>query len=312
MLGFKSLWTTRSDWKQAALALNQSIRLYPRLVLWNSSLVIVVLALSYGYFNFILDFNQLQMPPSLKEMYITLIQFCFMVIVWSFVIFLIPYQLYNYFMQKKNSNFKKIKFKIFLNTHLWPVIIDTLKGFFVAFGYLVVGILIWFILCYSSVLLFSGLKEQLQQFSVSFMSLLVNSPEGVSMKNFLEMTLNFKKVGLLIILFLISLIPAGIKAMQYIIIPFVTIFNKQARTKSCLKISEKLSDGLVLPFLCLFLLFSLLQIFFPLNKWLIDGLGKSNGDWVIYIQILLGSLKYIFYTSFFCLVYFKKDKKVFQ
>ena len=310
MLGFKSLWTTLSDWKAAGLTLSQSIRLYPRLVLWNSPLVIIVLTLSYVYFNFILDFNQLQMPPSLKELYIVMIQFCFMVIVWSFVIFLIPYQLYNYFMKKKNSKFKKTKFKNFLNTHLWPVIIDTLKGFFVALGYFIAAILIWLALFYSSVLLFSGLKEQVQQFSVSFMSLLVNSPEGVSMKDFLAIVLTFKKVGLWIILFLVSLIPSAIKALQYIIIPFVTIFNKQARTKSCLKISEKLSDGLLLPFLCLFLLFALFSFFLPLNKWLVSWLGESN--WVIYIQILLGSLKYIFYTSFFCIIYFKKDKKVLQ
>ncbi len=311
MLGFKSLWTTLSDWKIVGQTLIQSIRLYPRLILWNSPLVIIVVVLSYIYFNFIINFDKLFIAPSLKMMYLSLIQFCFMVIVWSFVIFLIPYQLYNYFMKQKDS--KILKFKQFLKKHLWPVIIETLKAFIVAGGYAGAGLATWCILFVLSVYFIDGLREQVQELVISMMTLLVQSPESLNMKSFLGIVMNLKAIGMLLILFFLCLTPSIIKAIQYIIVPFVVIFNKQFSVeRKSLKISEKLSNGLILPFFLLFLLFYFLSLFIPLDLWFQQMVGEQNVLFAAYIKIFLGSLQYIFYTTFFCMIYFNQDKTVLE
>ena len=309
MLGFKSLWTTTSDWKSVGRILIETLRLYPRLVWWNSLLVATVLGLSYLYFNFVLNFDQMFMPPALKDLYISLINFCFMVIVWSFVIFLIPYQLYNYFMKQSNQSSGSLKFNPFLAKHLWPVIIETLKAFVVISAYAGIGLLLWTVIFVISILFVGGVKEQMNQMAISLMTLL--SSEGINLKSFLAVITELKSMGVLFAFSFVCLLPATIKGIQYMIVPFVTIFNKEFPSqKSSLKISQRLSHGLVLPFFLLFSFFFLISVLIPMDEWIQKLVGDPASLGTVYVLILLGSLKYIFYTGFFCMAYFNQDKTV--
>ena len=260
-----------------------------------------------------MNFNELFMAPALAKMYLSLINFCFMAIFWSFIIFLIPYQLYNYFMKRKQQDSKILTFKSFLKVHLWPVVIETLKAFCVVMAYAGVGLTVWVIFFLTSVFFIEGLRAQMQELAVLFMTLMVATNKSLNVKNFIEIIMEVKAIVLLFMLSFVCLIPSIIKGIQYIIVPFVVIFNKSFPIeKTSLKISERLSRGLVLPFFLLFLFFYLIHLFLPFDIWIKGWAGEQNVLTPAYVKILFGSLKYIFYTGFFCMVYFNQDKIVFK
>ncbi len=137
MLGLKTLWTTKADWILLYQSIKQNIYIFPRLILRNSFLIIILIAL--GSFVYQLTYklndkdNYLYKLIHLNEINNYVYKLCtellFSSLEWSVLIFLIPFQLYHY--TKNPSEQSLSSLKNFITKNIRPLFMESTKATYI-------------------------------------------------------------------------------------------------------------------------------------------------------------------------------------
>ena len=293
MLGFKSLWTTKSDWNLTWKSLVQTYHMLPRLVVFNSIFIVIILVLEIAYTYWISQ-KLVYAPAGIKNIMMYSVQLSFSVLGWTFLVFLVPYFLYN-----KTHIAKKapLVLKIFIKDNIWPIVVESIKVFFVLIGYAIGGLL-------SVSLLAFCIISMITQNFWGVLGFLDNALLGlVTLAG--DPSSTFKSVdaiSMLIILF-VALIPAMIKAIQYLLMPYVVFFH-QKFTNNSLSLSAKSAHGIVIPMAVT--LFTINLIYQPIS-YLVDFL-KSIQLLHIGVDSLFRMLINIIYIAVLYFMYVQKDQ----
>lgn len=162
---------------------------------------------------------------------------CFLGLANAFFIFLVPFQLHKLHLPRSAPC---PKFFPFVQKTVNPVIIATLKAFFITMGYLIVCGAVLGVIC--AFLLYPAFPSLFQ----SFFQVMKFEPQSV---------FDFIKLAPLYLIINIIMFPAFTRYVQFHFIPYVIFFNSEyAKTKQTLKLSIQLSKRLSLPiFLIIFL-----------------------------------------------------------
>ena len=228
MLGFESLKTTKKDFQICFQSVLKSFKFFHHLLLSNSIFIALAILVEASYFYYLhKNFEQAPggTPEAIIETYHILVTSLFSALQWTFLVFLVPFQLHNKHLQKSSPG-PLSSFKEFLKENMWPVIIETMKAFF--------SILFYFI---SGLILALGITFGALSFGRFFSnSLPFSIPQ------------DFLSIALLVLLFIVCLLPGAIKTVQYLFVPYIVFFSKQFKTSGeSLKIASRISRGSVLP-----------------------------------------------------------------
>ena len=279
LLGFKNLWPSFADLNLTKNAVLKSLLVFPKMLSKSIIFIIVFILLELLYFYFLFPAKQLSIVPgNINNILLSLTQSSFSLLQWVFLIFLIPFHLYNHGLKSVNSPKPLLEFKPFLARCVMPAVVDPIRALFVVILYGLAGIAI------GSVLI--GL------YAMSF-------------------TFEPALLKYLIIPFLI---PAFIKIIHYTFIPFVIFFNKEyiENKKSSLKLSTFVCRGLPVVFLVLgFLPFGTIELLDSLLKTIFYGPNQEVSSINIFyfsLSSLFRIASTIFTSSVLYFMYIEKDK----
>ena len=293
MLGFKSLWTTKADWALTWKSLTQTYSILPRLIVFNSIFIGIILILEIAYTYWILQ-KLVYAPEGIKNIMMYAVQLAFSVLGWTFLVFLVPYFLYN-----KTHITKKapLVLKTFIKNNIWPIVVESIKVFFVLIGYAIGGILSVSLLAFCIIFIitqsFWGVLGLVDNALLGLVSL-IGDPTS--------MFKSIEPIVMFIMLF-VALIPTLIKAVQYLLMPYVVFFH-QKFTNNSLSLSAKASYGIVIPMAVTLLTISL--IYQPINS--LVGMLKSFQLLHIGVDSLLRMLINIIYIAVLYFMYVQKDQ----
>lgn len=236
MLGFKSLWTTKADWALTWKSLVQTYHMLPRLIIFNSIFIVIILILEIAY-TYWISSKLVYAPLGIKNLMMSSVQLSFSVLSWTFLVFLVPYFLYNKtYITKKTP----LVLKTFVANNIWPIVVESIKVFFVLMGYAIGGIIIVSLL--TSIIIF-----MITQSLGGVLGLVDNALLGlVTLVGDPSSTFKSIDAVIMLIILLVALIPAIIKAVQYLLMPYVVFFH-QKFTNNSLPLSSKASKGIVIP-----------------------------------------------------------------
>lgn len=236
MLGFKSLWTTRTDWILTWKSLVQTYSILPRLIVFNSPFIAVLLVLEAVYSYWIFQ-KMVYAPTGIQDLMKSAIKLSFSVLAWTFLVFLVSYFLYNKTFTSKTAS---LVFRNFIKDNIWPIVVESLKVFFVLMGYAIGGLLSVSLLTFFTALMIT-------QSLGGVLGLLDNALLGlVAFVGGLSAVFKSTDSVIILILFLIALTPSAIKAVQYLLMPYVVFFHKNFKNNS-LALSSRASHGIVIP-----------------------------------------------------------------
>ena len=136
MLGFKSLWTTKADWVLTWKSLVQTYSILPQLIVFNSLFIVILLSAEIAYSYWILQ-KLVYAPAGIQSLMKSAVQISFSVLAWTFLVFLVSYFLYNKTCTTKTA---PLVFKTFIRNNIWPIVVESLKVFFVVIGYAIGGL----------------------------------------------------------------------------------------------------------------------------------------------------------------------------
>ena len=236
MLGFKSLWTTRADWMLTWKSLVQTYSIMPRLIAFNGLFIAVLLVLEIAYSYWILQ-KMVYAPAGIQNLMTSTIKLSFSVLAWTFLVFLVSYFLYNKTFTSKKT---PLVFRTFIKDNIWPIVIESFKVFFVLMGYAVGGLISVSFLTFCVVFIMTqslgGVLSLLDNALLGMMAF-VGGPGAV-----------FTSIDsvVILILFLTAMSPAAVKALQYLLMPYVVFFHKNFKNNS-LALSSRASHGIVIP-----------------------------------------------------------------
>ena len=206
MLGLKTLWTTKADWILLYQSIKQNIYLFPRLILRNGFLIIILIALGSCVYQLTYKLNDkgnyLYKLTHLNEINAYIYKLCtellFSSLEWSVLIFLIPFQLYHY--TKNTSEQPLSSLKNFIVKNVRPLFMESAKASGV--------VLLYFLICFSFIAITISIKGSALNDALKF------SPT-LGELNILGL------FGQLLLIFLIF--PAVMKLIQYLAIPYIAV-----------------------------------------------------------------------------------------
>jgi len=236
MLGFKSLWTAKADWALTWKSLIQTYHMLPRLIVFNSVFIVIILILEIGYTYWISQ-KLIYAPAGIKNIMMYSVQLSFSVLSWTFLVFLVPYYLYNNTHTAKKA---PLVLKTFVKNNIWPIVVESIKVFFVLIGYALGGLLSVSLLVFLVTLIIT------QNFW-GILGLLDNALLGlVTLAGDPGSTFKSADAVIMLTILFVALIPSMIKAMQYLLMPYVVFFH-QKFTNNSLPLSAKAAQGIVIP-----------------------------------------------------------------
>ena len=279
LLGFKNLWPSLADLNLAKNAVLKSVQLFPKLFVKSIILITALILLELLYFYFLFPAKELSVVPgNINNILLSLTQSSFSLLQWVFLIFLIPFHLYNHGLKAVNSPKPLLKFKPFLARCVMPAIVDPIRALFVVILYAGGGIALGSALVGIYALSFTFEPSMLKYFIAPF------------------------------------LIPAFIKIIHYTFIPFVIFFNKEyiENKKSSLKLSTLACRGLPIVFLVLgFLSFGVIEFLDSLLKTICYGKSQEVSSINIFyfsLSSLFRAASTILTSSVLYFIYIEKDK----
>ena len=147
MLGFKSLWTTKADWILTWKSLVQTYYAFPRLIAFNSIFILILLVSEIAY-SYWISQKLVYAPVGIQNLMTYAVRLSFSVLAWTFLVFLVSYFLYNKTCTSKTS---PLVLKTFIKNNIWPMVIESLKVFFVLAGYAIGGLVMVSLLTFCTV-----------------------------------------------------------------------------------------------------------------------------------------------------------------
>lgn len=292
MLGFKSLWTTKADWALTWRSLVQTYFILPRLIIFNSLFIVILLVLEIAYSYWILQ-KLVYAPAGIQSLMASAVKLSFSVLAWTFLVFLVSYFLYNKTFTAKKA---PLVFKKFIRDNIWPIVVESFKVFFVLMGYAIGGLLSVSLLSFLIVLMMT-------QSLGGVLSLLDNALLGmVAFVGGMGAILKSTDSIIMLCLFLTALIPSAIKAVQYLLMPYVVFFHKNFKNNS-LALSSRASHGIVIPMAVT--LIAVNVVYQPISSLI--GLLKSFQFLYIGIDSLLRMLINIICIAVLYFIYVQKD-----
>ena len=236
MLGLKSLRTTKADWNLTWKSLVQTYFMLPRLIVFNSIFIVILLSVEIAYSYWITQ-KLVYAPVGIRNLMTYAMQISFSVLAWTFLVFLVPYFLYNKTHIVKAA---PLVLKTFIKNNIWPIIVESIKVFFVLGGYAMGGLLIVSLLTF-------GITFIIMQGLTGVLSLLDNALLGmVALFGDPGSLLKSKESMIMLVILLAALLPMAIKAVQYLLMPYVVFFHKKF-TNNSLGLSSRASSGIVIP-----------------------------------------------------------------
>ena len=292
MLGLKSLWTTKSDWTLTWKSLVQTYYIMPRLIVFNSLFIVILLILEIAY-SYWISQKLVYAPEGIQNLMRYAVQLSFSILSWTFLVFLVSYFLYNKTHIAKTA---PLVLKTFIKNNIGPIVVESLKVFFVLAGYAIGGLLIVSFLAFCIILIITqSLGAVLGLLDNALLGLVALVGGPVSIFNSAESIVMF-------IMLFIALIPVTIKMVQYLLMPYVVFFHKQF-THNSLSLSARASQGIVIPMVVT--LFTINAVYQPLSS--LAGLLKSFQLLHIGIDSLLRMLINIIYIAVLYFMYVQKD-----
>ena len=293
MFGFKSLWTTKADWILTWESLTQTCRLLPRLIVFNGIFIIILLVLEIAY-SYWISQKMIYAPVGIQNLMKYAVQLSFSVLAWTFLVFLVSYFLYNKTHTAKTS---PLILKTFIRNNIWPMVIESMKVFFALAGYAVGGIIMASLLAFCTAFAVTqSLGGVLSLLDNAILGLVAVAGGAGSMFNSIESVV-------MLILLLTALIPSAVKAVQYLLMPYVVFFHKKFKNNS-LALSARASQGLVIPMTVTLLTIN--AVYQPVSS--LAGLFKSFQLLHIGIDSLLRMLINIIYIALLYFMYAQKDQ----
>ena len=347
MLGLKTLWTTKADWILLYQSIKQNIYIFPRLILRNSFLIIILIAL--GSFVYQLTYklndkdNYLYKLIHLNEINNYVYKLCtellFSSLEWSVLIFLISFQLYHY--TKNPSEQSLSSLKNFITKNIRPLFMESTKA---------TGIILLYFVIYLSIitmtvsikdsalndalrfsptmgelnilglfghlllifLLFPSVMKLIQYLAIPYIAvgcvlsgffifIFINATifsmitEGME-PNDIPAILGLCCSGFILLLFFI-------KTLQYVLIPYIVLFNKTFQAKgNSLKIASQLSKGIIVPIFIIFCIAVLILLF--VNALLYNA---SSNIWIL--SIISSTVRVLIHIACVSIIYFMYMKK---
>ncbi len=293
MLGFRSLWTTKADWILTWRSLVQTYYALPRLIVSNGIFILILLALEIAY-SYWISQKFIYAPAGIQNLMMYAVRLSFSILAWTFLVFLVSYFLYNKTFTSKTS---PLVLKTFIKDNIGPMVIESLKVFFVLTGYAVGGLVTVSLLTFCAVFIIT-------QSLGGVLSLLDNAVLGlVSIAGGPSSMFNSIESVIMLVLFSLALIPVSIKTVQYLLMPYVVFFHKKFINNS-LSLSARASQGLVIPMTAA--LITVYALYQPVSS--LAGLLKSFQLLHIGIDSLLRMLVNIIYIAVLYFMYVQKDQ----
>ena len=206
ILGLKTLWTTKADWILLYQSIKQFICLSPRLIFRNAILIIILIALGSCIYRLTYGLegkdNYIYKLIHLNEINVYIYKLCaellFSSLEWSILIFLIPFQLYQYTNDTSEQPLSSLK--NFIKKNIRPLFTESTKAFGV--------VTLYFLICFTLIALTVSIKGSALNDALKF------SP---TMGEFNISSL----FGQLLLIFF--LFPSIMKLIQYLLIPYVIV-----------------------------------------------------------------------------------------
>ena len=282
---FKSAWSYKSDWILVQKSLVKAFQKLFFLIQKNAILIIVFVLLEMSYFYFLFPAEELKKMGELNELFEAIGRSSFSLMQWAFLVFLVPFQLYNEHNIQSLSK-PALRFKSFLARSIWPVIIDPIKSIL----YILLCVCGWgllFVIIFVTAWFFKLAQNIVFQWIF-----------GLSA-------------------FLVIVLPAVIKAVQFILIPMVIFFNKEyrERKKSSLALSVQVSQGLFLAVLAFGIAYISLNTLTQIGHSMLfeeaGGSMLSDTGFLFYgSNALISCLFSIFSSACIYYIYAGKDKNM--
>lgn len=289
MFGFKNIWPRLSDWILVKNSTITSFKVLPKLIQINILIIIAFIILEVVYFHFFFPNKEFLQIPQINEIFQSLTFFVFSLLQWAFLIFLVPFHLYNKSTNQKlkfktvlatyggltdelDTN-QKLKFKPFLARSIWPIIIDPIKAFFVVLVFI-------------------------------FLSLILSAPVY-----FFAQSNSILLYSMIFIVFL----PTIIKALQFSFIPMVIFFCKDyiENKKSSLQLSIQVCRGLPIVLIVYWIIyFTIVNLIERGNMTLFSGSGifSKNSPLFYTVKSFLSIILIIYSSSVSYFIYAEKDR----
>ena len=257
----------------------QALKKLPWLIQKNILLIPAFIVLEVCYFQFLL-------PMESNEIIRTLARFSFSMLQWAFLIFLIPFQLYN---QGAGALGKSLlQFQAFLARSIWPVIIDPIKAFFIILAYFILALILG---------------------SITFALIYFGGFEKTTSSGLLIMGIGGFFAGVFVLM-------SVIKAMQFSFIPMVIFFSRKyiEEKKSSLTLSVQVSRGLPFILILYWGAYSFFVSYLLINKVILNlfsaesGWLFTDGPLAVGVMSLINIISVIHSCAFCYFIYTDKDK----